>query len=231
MSFRGTSTPRKPDKPGKWQIPMRPHGGTGPMEYYLEGETRELFIKNFPKHSNRRMMEWFGVGFSTLQRLARGLGLRKDMKAIRRELARDVRKICERNGHYASMRGRPLSEACMEAAREKRASGFSPMRRLKKTDPRRYKRIVRKRSETRRETIRKERLRQFYGLDRKTRLRLPVCPMSHAASKQKHAMIRENNYFADPEHPSWVCYDSETRRSQQREATAARHGLRVVEGE
>lgn len=231
MSFCNTKTPSKPDAPGKWQIPMRPHNGTGPMEYYLEGELRELFIKNFPKHSNRRIMQWFGVSFATVQRFARSLGLKKDMTAIRRELARDVKKICERNGYYDSLRGHPLSEACMEAAREKRADGFHPMKQLKADNPRRYKRILKKRGEARKEQVRKERLRMLYGLDRKKHLRLPENPLGSAASSQKHAMIRKNNYFACPGHPSWVCYDSDTRRSPRREATAIRHGLKIVEGE
>ena len=231
MSCNNTHTPRRPATPGKWQIPMRPHHGTGPMEYYLEGELRELFVKNFPRHSNRRLMQWFGVSSVTLHRLARSLGLKKDMAAIRRELARDVKHICERNGYYASLRGRPLSEACTEAVRRKRAGGFHPMLQLKADNPRRYRRVLKQRSEARKEQVRKERLRMLYGLERKTRLRLPLAPLTHTAVSQKNAMIHKNNYFACPGHSSWVCYDSDTRRSPRREATAVRHGLKIVEGE
>lgn len=45
-------------------------------------------------------------------------------------------------------------------------------------------------------------------------------------------MIRKCNYFADPlGDPRIVCYDSETQRSARREATAVRHGLKVVEAD
>lgn len=44
-------------------------------------------------------------------------------------------------------------------------------------------------------------------------------------------MIKMHNYFADPDHVTWVCYDSQTERSPRMEATAMRHGLRLVEGD
>ena len=95
MSFRKTKTPNKPTTPAKWQIPTRPKYKAGKDEYYLEGELKERFCKLFPKNSNRRMMTWFGIGFSTLQRFKRELGLKKDMKAIRKQQAKDVKKICQ----------------------------------------------------------------------------------------------------------------------------------------
>lgn len=106
MSFRNTKTPNKPTTPAKWQIPTRPKYKAGKDEYYLEGELKERFCKLFPKNSNRRMMTWFGIGFSTLQRFKRELGLEKDMKAIRKQQAKDAKKICERNGYYDSLRGK-----------------------------------------------------------------------------------------------------------------------------
>ena len=106
------------------------------------------------------------------------------------------------------------------------------MKQLKANNPRKYKRLMRKKSEQRKELWRKERLRAFYGLERQTNLRIPSSPLSHSASAHKHAMIRCCNYFADPlGDPHIVCYDSETQRSAQREATAAKHGLKVVEAD
>ena len=232
MSFRKTKTLTKPTTPAKWQIPTRHKYKAGKDEYYLEGELKERFCKLFPKNSNRRMMTWFGIGFSTLQRFKRELGLEKDMKAIRKQQAKDVKKTCERNGYYASLRGKAPSEACLEATRRLRASGFQPMKQLKANNPRKYKQLLRKKSEQRKELWHKERLRAFYGLERKTRLRVPTIPLSYKASAQKHAMIRYCNYFADPlGDPHIICYDSETQRSARREATAAKHGLKVVEAD
>lgn len=93
MSFGNTKTPLKPISPAKWQIPMRPHPTKGVMEYCLEGELKEQFCKLFPKNSNRRMMTWFGISFSTLQRFRRELGLEKDMRSIRKQQAKDTKNI------------------------------------------------------------------------------------------------------------------------------------------
>ena len=232
MSFNNTKTPNKPIGKAKWQVPMRPNPTSGMKEYYLEGELKERFCKLFPKNSNRRMMTWFGISFSTLQRFKREFGLEKDMKAIRKQQAKDTKRICERNGYYASIRGKAPSEACMEAARRLRAAGFHPIKQLKANNPRKYKQLMRKKSEQRKELYRKERLRAFYGLDRKTNLRIPSSPLSHRAAARKYAMIKACNYFADPlGDPHIICYDSETQRSARREATAAKHGLKVVEAD
>lgn len=232
MSFNNTKTPLKPNTEAKWQVPMRPNEKSGMKEYYIEGELKERFCQLFPKSSNRRMMTWFGISFSTLQRFKRELGLEKDMKSIKRQQAKDIKKICERNGYYDSLRGKAPSEACREGARKLRASGFHPMKQLKANNPRKYKRLMRKKSEQRKELWRKERLRQKYDLDRQTNLRIPASPLSHGASSHKHAMIKFCNYFADPlGDPHIICYDSETQRSARRETTAAKHGLKVVEAD
>ena len=232
MSFRNTKTPLKPTTAAKWQVSMRPNAKSGAREYYLEGELKERFCKLFPKNSNRRMMTWFGISFSTLQRFKREFSLEKDMKSIIRQQAKDTKKICERNGYYASIRGKAPSEACMEATRQLRAAGFHPIKQLKANNPRKYKQLMRKKSEQRKELWRKERLRAFYGLERQTKLRIPSSPLSHSASSQKYAMIKACNYFADPlGDPHIICYDSETKRSARREATAAKYGLKIVEAD
>lgn len=200
-------------------------------KYILEGELKEKFIQLFPKHSNRRIMQWFGISFATAQRLKRELSLKKDMKAIMREQARDCKRTCEKNGYYASLKGKRPSEKCIEATRQRFLSGFHPLKVLKKENPRKFKQTMKKRSAAWKETRRREKARIIYGLPQKTKFYIAINPLSHTASSQKYAMITQNNYFADPDHPSWVCYDSQTVRSPRREATARKHGLNIVEGE
>lgn len=232
MSFRNTKTPLKPTTTAKWLVPMRPNAKSGVKEYYLEGELKERFCKLFPKNSNRRMMAWFGISFSTLHRFKREFGLEKDMPSIRKQQAKDTKRICERNGYYASIRGKAPSEACLEATHRLRAEGFHPIKQLKANNPRKYKQLMRKKSEQRKELWRKEKLRAFYGLERQTNLRIPSSPLSHSASSHKHAMTKACNYFADPlGDPHVICYDSDTQRSARREATAAKHGLKIVEAD
>ena len=200
------------------------------MAYFLEGELKELFIKNFPVHSNRRIMQWFGLSYSTTQRFARGLGLKKDMARIRKELVRDIKRTCEKNGYYASLRGKSLPENALMGLRKLYEEGFTAISRLKEKSPRKYKKYREKMAESHKEMWRKERLRAKYGLERKTKLNIPFHPMTHRQSSQKHLMIKKYNYFADPDDPHNVCYDSQTRRSERSERTAIRHGLRIVEG-
>lgn len=232
MSFRNTKTPLKPTGKAKYQLPMRvTPESNGQKTYVLEGELKEKFIELFPKNSNRRMMEWFGISHSTVRRFKDKLGLKKDMKAIRRQLTRDVKKICEENGYYDSLRGKPVSEACQEGRRRLLESGFRPMRELKKKNPRRFKAVIRRMAEVRKELIQRERLREEYGLERKTKLRLPQRPITSSAASFKFLMIHKRNYFAVPGHTWWIAYDSETDRSERSEATARKHGLEIIEGE
>lgn len=229
MSFNGTKTPLKPTGVAKWQVPKR-RNKNGQPAYVLEGELRELFIKNFPIHSNRRIMQWFGLSFSTTQRFARGLGLKKDMTRIHKEHARDIKKACEKNGYYASLRGKSLPENALIGLRKLYEGGFSAISRLREKSPAKYKKYREKMSESHKDMWRKERLREEYGLERKTKLNIPFHPMTHRQSSQKHLMIKKYNYFADPDDPHNVCYDRQTRRSERSERTAIRHGLRIVEG-
>ena len=203
--------------------------GKGSKKYVLTPEQEAVFRKLYPRTFNDKMCDLFGITVSTLHRIARGLGLKKDMKAIRHKTAMQIKKTCEKNGYYASLRGRRPSEACIEASRRKKAEGFHPMKQMKEQHPRKYRALMAKRSRERKELYRKEELRQRYGLTRHTKLCLRVT--THRMSGQKHVMIKKRNYFADPEDPTVVCYDSQTDRSPQMEATAKRHGLKVVEGD
>ena len=229
MSYSGTKTPAKPTGVAKWQVPKR-RNKNGQPAYVLEGELRELFIENFPIHSNRRIMQWFGLSHSTTQRFARGLGLKKDMTRIRKELVRDIKRTCEKNGYYDSLRGKSLPENALIGLRKLYEGGFSAISRLKEKSPRKYKKYREKISESHKDMWRKERLRAKYGLERKTKLNIPFHPMTHKQSSCKHYMIKKYNYFADPDDRHAVCYDSQTRRSERSERTAIRHGLRIVEG-
>lgn len=232
MSFGNTKTPCKPTGEAKYQIPMRATPeSNGVKTYVLEGELKKKFIKLFPKNSNRRMMEWFGISFSTVQRFKNELGLKKDMKAIRRQQIMDVKKTCEENGYYDSLRCKPVSEACQEGRRRLFESGFCPLKALKKKNPRRYKAFLLRSSEAHKEVWRKERLREEYGLERKTKLNLSQRPMKSAAASFKNMMTHRLNYFSVPGHPWWIAYDSETNRSERSEATARKHGFEIIEGE
>lgn len=47
----------------------------------------------------------------------------------------------------------------------------------------------------------------------------------------KNHMATVHRYFSDPDHPYWVCFDSQTTRSKRMEKNAVAMGLEIVEGE
>ena len=215
----------------KYPIPKKPHPTAGVPMYYLDGAIKEKFLELYTTHTQPELMKLFGVSHATILRFARKYGLQKNMEVIRRKQAKAAKKTCTENGYYASLRGRRPSESSIEATKRMRADGFNPLAAFKKKHPGKYKRMIKDRAEKRKDVIRRDRLRMEYGLPRLTKLCLTVSSLSHAARSQKSGMIRKKNYFADPDHADWVCYDSETNRSTRMEATARRHGLYVVAGE
>lgn len=215
----------------KYPIPQKPHPTAGVLMYYLEGEIKEKSFELYPTHTHPELMKLFGVSHATILRFAQKYGLQKNMDVIRRKQAKAAKKTCTENGYYASLRGRRPSDAAIEGTKRMFAEGFSPLAVYKQKHPRKYKRMIQKRTEKRNELIRRDRLRIEYGLPRLTKLHLSANPLSRLAHVQKSAMIKKKNYFAVPDHTDWICYDSKTDRSPRMEATAHKHGLYVVAGE
>lgn len=175
MSFNNTKTPRKPkDSVGqKYTVPQRP-SSYGNKEYYLTPELEVEFRKLYPVTMNPVLMRMFHISHSCLHRFARELGLTKDRDIILKAHAKQVKKICEKNGYYDSLRGKPLSEACRKGSVVKRKEqGFHPLLQIKTEHPRRYKFLMKRRSENRKAIIAKEKRRVQIGLDQHTRIHLP----------------------------------------------------------
>lgn len=224
MSFGNTKTPTKPTIKAKYEVSQI----NGKLA--LSKEQEEKFRKLFPKTMNEKMMELFGISFSTLQRFKRQLGLEKDMKVIRKKLAKKIKDICEKNGYYDSLRGKPVSEACKQASREKRMQGFHPMKALKENNHRRYTRICRQRSERRKEQIRKERKFREYGITR-IKLHLPVfkytrkqvCQRSNA--RRKGYIVGEKGEYSGERYT--IYFDNNTFRSPIFEKSLSKGGFTV----
>lgn len=232
MSFRNTKTPVKPTQKAKWQLPMRPSAKQPHlMEYYFTPELEEKFRKLFPVHSNRRLMTWFGISFAILQRFKRELGLEKDMTAIRKELARDVKKICEKNGYYDSIRGKAPSQAALDATAKLRAEGFHPLRRLKEINPRKYKRLIKKRTEARRALERNERRRVDIGLTQQTNLHRPQFPYTRSQCYRRNEALNKGYILGDKREMYGerytIYYDDETNRSKRFERGLELDGFTV----
>lgn len=232
MSFNNTKTPVKHEIKEKplWQIPMRVCAkNKGVMEYYLEGEIKERFISLYPIHSNRRIMQWFGISRFTVKKLGKSLGLEKDMDAIQNERIEDMKETSKK--YYLLRKGKKPSQKCIDINRQRLLNGFNPWKVYKERNPETYHEAVERMIRNRKESYQKERARVLYGLPQKTKMRIAVHTLSQSAFRQKSNMKIRNNYFSVPEHVSWICYDKDTRRSLRSEATARKYGLKVVAGD
>lgn len=232
MSFRNTKTPTKAEIKGKprYQVPTRlVHGLTA---FYLTPELEAHFVRLYPVTMNRDMMRLFGISFSTMQRFKRQLGLQKKMKTIRHKQAQLAKRICEENGYYDSIRGKQPSEACQEAARQMRASGFHPMKALRKKNKRRYDRICEQRSERRKELMRRERLRVDWGIGQNTNLHIPYDPYGRKRSTFKNC-CKQVGYIPgnahDPSERWTIYYTQETKRGKIREQHGTALGFKFKE--
>ena len=225
MSFPNTHTPTKAEIVGKprYQVPTRlVHGLTA---FYLTPELEAHFVRLYPITLNRDMMRIFGISFSTMQRFKRQLGLTKNKKVIIRKQAEVCKKICEANGYYDSIRGKAPSEAAMEATRRLRATGWHPMQVVRK-NKRRYQRLMQKRSEKRKEAMRKDRLRINWGIEPEHNFNLPYDPYGLKRTSFRNC-CRQVGYIpgnARIQAERWtIYYDENTKRGAIRE----RHGIEL----
>lgn len=229
MSFRNTKTPRLAEIDGKARYQVPSHLVRGVKTYYLTPELEARFRKLYPVTMNRDMMRLFGISHSTLQRFKRLFGLEKKMNTIRHKHAQQVKRICEENGYYDSLRGKKPSEACIEASRRKRASGFHPLTELKKKNPRKYRRVVQQLSYARKELVRKEKIRVEWGLGQDTKIHIPYDPYGRKRSIFKNTCKQVGYIPGNAHEPAerWkIFYTPDTKRGRIRERNGEKLGFK-----
>ena len=94
------------------------HGCQRNYTIVLTPEQAEWLRRYYPEVEGPVLMQLSGMSHSTLHRFAREMHLvksAKGLRAIKRRQARHIKKVCERNGYYDSLRGRQPSEACRKA--------------------------------------------------------------------------------------------------------------------
>lgn len=215
----------------KYHLPKRKDPKTKQYKYVLEGENKDMFIKLYPTTFNEEMMQIFGIGFVTVRKLGRKLNLKKDLQSIRKRVGLKTSATMRESSYTASLKGHVPEHLKSYVQKMKDGTIATPLERFKaKCSDEQLRAFTQRMSEAMSKVIREERVRIKYGLPQKTRFHL-LDDAEKRAAKQKRTMIYECNYFADPAHPNWVCYDKDTKRSAVREATAIRRGLEIVEGE
>ena len=212
-------------------------------KYLLNEEQREWLRQWFPVTENRRLAKAMGTSESTMHRFARELHLTKSekgLKAIKRRQAAHIKRVCEKNGWYDSLRGKPLSDECQEGTQRmwqeiREGKRPHPFHVLKKKRPRRYKQLMKQKSEQRREAIRKDLIRMKWGLPRKTKLiHVVMQPYTKPQINRRHLALKRGYILASDcsegsGHRYMIYYDSKTNRSPIFERNGIRDGFRFAE--
>ena len=216
------------------------HGGVNHRCIELNNEQREWFTYYYPKIENDRLSKTMGISRESVRVQARQLGLEKSeagLRAIRRRQAKAAAKTNERNGCYDRKRGHPPSEATLKGnlkrwEEERLGLRENALLKMKRENPKKYKATMDKKRQERKESIRKEKMRIIYGLERKTRLKVVVMkPYTHSQTQHRSSALRRG-YLLDEDcregQPGRyvIYYDDETQRSEQFEKNCIADGFR-----
>ncbi len=196
--------------------------------YVLTPEQDAWLREWFPKIENARLAKACGASPSTVHRFATQMGLVKSpegMRGIKRRQAAHIKRMCERNGYYDSLRGKQVPEACRQAVARmwqdvRDGKRQHPLKTLKSKNPRKYRRCMVQRSESRKEVLRAERRRILYGLPIKTKLirQLALKPYTRRQTAHRYNAMRRGYILADEcyegsGHRYTIYYDSQTQRA------------------
>lgn len=209
----------------------------------LNDEQKEWLMTWFPVTENSRLIKAMGIGMTKLHKFSHDMGLAKSekgLKAIRKRRDKVAARSNELNGCYDRKRGHPVSEATMAGCarrweEERLGIRENGILRMKRENPKKYNEMIRKRSEERKESIRKEKMRLLYGLERKTKLR-PVVLVPFKRSQAHHrrsALLRgyiltEDCSEGNPDRYI-IYYDKLTERSERFEKNCLQDGFKIRE--
>ena len=210
--------------------------------WVLTDEQREWLCKWFPEEENSRLMKASGMSHSTLHRFAREFGLTKSPKGIKRikkRQAAHVKRLCEKNGYYDSLRGKQPSEACRKASAQmwqeiRDGKREHPARIMKRTNPRKYRKWQQRKSQEYKETIRKEMRRALYGMERKTRLKcIVLCKFTKRQVCHRYNALRRGYIIMqDCSEQSGerynIYYDDQTERTPIFERNLQKDGFNLL---
>lgn len=232
MSWSKTPTKSETTKKQKYVVPQITNK-RGRTEYILTPELADELKRLYPTTMNRDLMGLFGLSFSTLQRFKRELGLRKNDKAIKRKHTAMVKRICEQNGYYESIKGKRPTPQCIEASRKWWAEGNNPKKILKENNPRKYKAMCRKQGEQRRARFAEERKRLRIGLEQNTALHIPQFAYTRQQVSARYNAIKRGYILGDMRERFGerytIYWNKETERSPIFERNLDRYGLTLKE--
>lgn len=211
------------------------------MAYVLTDEQREWFCKWFPEEENSRLMKASGMRHSTLHRFAREFGLTKSekgMRRIRKRQAAHIKRVCEKNGYYDSLRGKQPSEASRKATAQmwqdiREGKREHPARIMRRENPRKYRKWMQRKSQERKETIRNEQRRMLYGMERKTRLKcIVMCKYTRSQTSHRYNALKRGYIVMEDCSEQGgerynIYYDNETERTPIFEKNLLKDGFHI----
>ena len=191
-------------------------------------------VRHYQHTKNADIMEKYGIGESTLHRVARKHGLKKSrqqMKKTQANATEAAHQACKDYGIYEETRVRMRRKMQDLKSRGERIPGsFMPGESNRdRLGPKRFKQCIEKATATMREIRRKERVRIHWGLPQQTRLNISYNGYTAEARKRSihRHLFRKHGYIV-PRGGNEVYYDNETIRSEQMEQNARLWGLRVL---
>lgn len=220
---------------------MTPFPGPRPQSHagrktMLTSEQQDWLRKWFPVVECRRLMKATGMTYYAIHHFAQVEGLTKSedgLHTIMKRVACKANKTKESNGYFESIRGKRPHENAIEATRKRWKEGFHPYRQLSK---RAYNKCMQRKSEAQKETIRRERRRDIYGLERKTALHLPMSPytksqLAHRYYALRHGYLLSTDITEGHGERYVIYYDEQTDRRAVFERNAEKNGFTFKQDE
>lgn len=208
---------------------------------FLDDEQKKWLAKYYPVTENLRLSKAMGISLTKLHDFAMDMHLEKSEEGKRAIIKRSriaAVKTNEKNGCYDRKRGHPVSEATIAGRKrrwqeEKEGLRENAQLRMKREDPDKYRVWMQKRSIERKESIRREKLRVMYGLERHTRLKAVVmCPFRrsqthHRCNALKRGYVLDADSSEQSESRYVIYYDAKTKRSARFEKNCINDGFTI----
>lgn len=215
-------------------------GGRNHLTVMLNEEQEAWLREWYPVTENKRLAKAIGCGVEAMRCYARRLGItgksEKGMAAIHKRQGKAAAKTNERNGCFDRKRGKPISEATRQGQLRrwrdiKEGKREHPIIALKNKNPKAYAKNMQQRSVTRKEMIRKEKMRIVYGLERKTNLKIVVLKKYTQSQTHRRWSALRRGYLLDEDCSEGqpgryvIYYDDETQRSEKFEQNCIEDGF------
>ena len=192
-------------------------------------------VKHYQHTKNNDIMQRFGIGESTLHRVARKHGLRKSRQQTnktQRNATEAAHYVCRKYGIYEETSRRMKQKMAELSARGERIPGsFKPGESNKdRLSPKKFRECVEKTRRKRNETIRKDRIRLHFGMPQVSKMHLTYDGYNERHHKKAihRNLFRKYNYIVDRGSDD-IYYDEETERRPRMEANAHKYGLKVMQ--